>query len=158
MLPGKPCWFSWLLIPLLSPVSPVTVLVSFFLSFLGATQRQSPGILYWKLWTAQRKVFPSLVGLLSPPLLRPGLCCGLLQERPLLEASSFLFYLAASGNGTHNISLSHSIILSILLWHPQPSACLYLLSCVLRVALNLYSRLSVFFSFSPLLFIASSEF
>lgn len=106
VLPGKPCWFSWPLIPLLSPVSPVTVLVSFFLSFLGATQRQSPGMLYRKLWTAQRKVFPSHVGLLSPSLLRPGLCCGLLQEHPLLEPSSFLFYLAASGNGTHNISLS----------------------------------------------------
>lgn len=139
VLPGKPCWFSWPLIPLLSPVSLVTVLVSFFLSFLGATQRQSPGMLYWKLWSTQMKVFPFHVGLLSPSLLRSGLCRGLLQERPLLQASSFLFYLAASGNGTHNISLSHSIILSIPLWHPQPSARLYLLSCILSVALNLYT-------------------
>lgn len=82
----KPCWFSWPLIPLPFPVSPVTVLVSFFLSFLGATQRQSPGMLYWKLWSTQMKVFPFHVGLLSPSLLRPGLCRGLLQERPLLQA------------------------------------------------------------------------
>lgn len=61
----------------------------------------------------------------------------LAHERPLLQASSFLFYLTASGNGTHNISLFHSIILSIPLWHPQPSARLYLLSCILRVALDL---------------------